>query len=95
MGKSNYSTASKIFGYIFFCALLYVFTIAWAVGNFMNVKQDRNRTTLGFIFIFSIFMYVSYLLWGKNAMIIPVLLVLYLIYKNFLINKQEARYINY
>lgn len=92
MGKSKYSTVSKIFGYIFFLAIMAVFTFAWAFGTAMNVKQNRNSTSLQFIFIFSLFMYVSYLFWGKNAFIIPVLLVLYLILKNFFINTQEARY---
>jgi hypothetical protein len=92
MGKSKYSTVSKIFGYIFFCAIMTVFTFAWAFGTAMNVKQNRNSTALQFIFIFSLFMYISYLFWGKNAFVIPVLLVLYLVFKNFFINTQEARY---
>jgi hypothetical protein len=69
-----------------------VFIIAWATGTMMNVKQNRNSTTFQFIFIFSVFMYVSYLFWGKNALLIPILLVFYLIYKKFFINNQEARY---
>ena len=93
MGKSKYNTLSKIFGYIFFCAVMTVFIIAWATGTAMNVKQDRNSTTIQFIFIFSVFMYVSYIFWGKNSLLIPVLLVLYLIYKKFFINNLEARYI--
>ena len=93
MAKSRYSTISKIFGYIFFCAIMTVFIIAWATGTAMNVKQNRNSTTFQFIFIFSVFMYVSYLFWGKNALLIPVLLVLYLMYKNFLINNLEMRYL--
>jgi len=92
MGKSKYNTLSKIFGYIFFCAVMIVFIIAWATGTMMNVKQNRNSTTFQFIFIFSVFMYVSYLFWGKNALLIPILLVFYLIYKKFFINNQEARY---
>jgi len=92
MGKSKYSTVSKIFWYIFFCAIMTVFTMAWAFGTAMNVKQNRNSTTLQFIFIFSLFTYISYLFWGKNAFVIPVLLVLYLVFKNFFINTQEARY---
>jgi hypothetical protein len=93
MGKSKYNTLSKIFGYIFFCAVMTVFIIAWATGTAMNVKQNRNSTTFQFIFIFSVFMYVSYLFWGKNALLIPVLLIFYLIYKKFFINYQEARYL--
>jgi asparagine N-glycosylation enzyme membrane subunit Stt3 len=93
MVKSNYSTISKIFGYLLFCVVLYVFTIGWAMGNFMNTKQNKNMTKFGSIFIFSIFIYISYLFWGKNFLIIPVLLVLYLIYKHFMNTKQEARYI--
>ena len=93
MAKSGYSTLSKIFGYIFFCAVMTVFIIAWATGTMMNVKQNRNSTTFQFIFIFSVFMYVSYLFWGKNALLIPVLLVLYLMYKKFFINNREMRYL--
>ena len=93
MAKSNYSIFSKIFGYLLFCAIMTVFIIAWSVGTSMNVKQNKNSTTFQFIFIFSIFMYVSYLFWGKNFIIIPVLLILYLIYKNFLIDKQEMMYL--
>jgi hypothetical protein len=93
MAKSRYSTLSKIFGYMFFCAVMTVFIIAWATGTMMNVKQNRNSTTFQFIFIFSAFMYVSYLFWGKNALLIPVLLVLYLMYKKFFINNQEMRYL--
>jgi hypothetical protein len=93
MAKSRYSTLSKMFGYIFFCAIMTVFIIAWATGTAMNVKQNINSTTFQFIFIFSVFMYVSYIFWGKNSLLIPVLLVLYLIYKKFFINNLEARYI--
>ena len=93
MAKSKYSTVSKIFGYLLFCAIMTVFIIAWSVGTSMNVKQNKNSTTFQFIFIFSIFMYVSYLFWGKNVIIIPFLLVLYLIYKQFFINNQERRYL--
>jgi hypothetical protein len=93
MAKSGYSTLSKMFGYIFFCAIMTVFIIAWATGTAMNVKQNRNSTTFQFIFIFSVFMYVSYIFWGKNVLLIPVLLVLYLTYKKFFINNLEARYI--
>jgi|694.fasta_scaffold00200_14 hypothetical protein len=93
MAKSRYSTLSKIFGYIFFCAVMTVFIIAWATGTAMNVNQNRSSTTFQFIFIFSVFMYVSYLFWGKNALLIPVLLVLYLMYKKFFINNQEMRYL--
>ena len=93
MGKSNYSIVSKIFGYLLFCAIMTVFIIAWSVGTSMNVKQNKNSTIFQFIFIFSGFMYVSYLFWGKNVIIIPVLLILYLIYKNFLIDKQEMMYL--
>jgi len=93
MAKSRYSTISKIFGYIFFCAVMTVFIIAWATGTAMNVNHNRSSTTFQFIFIFSVFMYVSYLFWGKNALLIPLLLVLYLIYKKFFINNQEMRYL--
>jgi hypothetical protein len=93
MGKSKDNLALKIFGYLLFCAITYVFTMAWAVGNFMNTKQNRDRTKYGFIFIFSLFVYISYLFWEKKAFIIPVLSVLYLTYNSFFINIQEAMYL--
>jgi hypothetical protein len=93
MGKSNYDIVLKTFGYLFFCAIMWAVTVAWAVGNAMNVNSNIRGTTYQFIVLFSVFMYISYLFWGKNAFIIPVLLVLYLIYDNFIIGAQEMMYL--
>jgi hypothetical protein len=93
MKNSKNNIILKIFGYLFFCAIMYVVTMAWAFGNYMNVKQDKNTTQFGFVFIFSVFAYVSYLFWGKNALLIPVLLVAYFIYSKYVRVAQEQRYL--
>lgn len=93
MKKSQNNIMLKIFGYLLFCAIMYVVTMGWALGNYMNVNQDKNTTQYGFVFILSVFMYISYLFWGKYALLIPVLLVAYFIYTKYVRVAQEQRYL--
>ena len=93
MSKSTSNIIVKMFAYAFFCAVMVVFISAWAMGTAMNVKQNRNSASLQLIFIFGVFIYVSYLFWGKNVMFILLSLALYGIYNRFFRNKYEAKYI--
>ena len=91
MSKSNIMV--KMFAYAFFCAVMAVFISAWAMGTAMNVKQNRDSASFQLIFIFGVFVYVSYLFWGKNVIFILLPLALYGIYNRFFRNKYEAKYI--
>ena len=90
MGNSKNSIMFKIVGYAVFLAFMAVFISAWAMGTAMNVKSKRDSSSYQLIFIFGVFMYVSYLFWGKYAMVIPLLLAPYLIYNRFL--ETRAKY---
>ena len=89
MGNSKKNIMFKMFGYAFFLAFMAVFISAWLMGTAMNVKSNRDSASYQLIFIFGVFMYVSYLFWGKYAIVIPLLLAPYLIYNRFFRNKRE------
>ena len=89
MDNSRNNIMFKIVGYAVFLAFMAVFISAWAMGTAMNVNSNRDSASYQLIFIFGVFMYVSYLFWGKYAMVIPLLMAPYLIYNRFFRNKRE------
>jgi hypothetical protein len=92
MERSEYNTLPKILWYLVFCAIMWAVTVAWAVSTAMNVNSNIRSTTYQFLVLFGIFMYISYLFWGKFVILIPIFIVIHAIYKNLLINTREIRF---
>ena len=60
-----------------------------SVATFTGVNK-KHKTKYGGVILAGIFTYVSYLMWGENALIIPLLLVLYFIL-NYFLNKNKEQ----
>jgi hypothetical protein len=92
MERFEYNTLSKILWYLVFCVIMWAVTVAWAVATAMDVNSNIRSTTYQFMVLFGIFMYISYLFWGKSVILIPIFIVIHAIYKNLLINTREIRF---